>query len=93
MKSRRQDESRTQVHGAMMFALGSYMEQESKKVDQWRDQGIGQLYAHLSHELEEIRANIKDDDLTWLVHNAADATSLAAILLAKALEMTGTKIA
>lgn len=87
MKKDRTDESRAQLEKAFYFALGSYAEQEAKKDDQWRDQSIGQLYAHLYHELGEIRTNLKRNDrLTFLVHNCVDAVSLSTILLAKVME-------
>ena len=86
---RRMDESRARVSQAMFFALGGYMEQEATKEDQWRDQSIGQLYAHLKHELEEIQSNLRQSDMTWLVHNASDAAGLSAIFLAKVLEAAG----
>lgn len=85
----RVDISRAMLERAFYFALGSYMEQESKKDDQWRDQTIGQLYDHLLHELEEIRRNLRDSQLTFLVHNSVDAVSLATILLAKAMLQAG----
>lgn len=81
------DESRAMLSHAMAFGLGGYMEQEATKEDQWRDQSIGQLYAHLNHELGEIQSNIKRGEMTWLIHNASDAVGLSAILLAKVLEM------
>ena len=84
---RRMDESRRKLACAYAFAMGSYMEQEAKKTDQWRDQNTGQLYAHLAHELEEIWGNIRQGDKTWLLHNAADAAGLALIFLAHVLEL------
>lgn len=85
--TRRMDESRALLEQAAAFAIGSYMEQEAKKEDQWRDQGTGQLYAHLNHELQEIQGNIRQGDLTWLMHNAADAAGLALIFLAHVREL------
>lgn len=88
MHKDRTDESRTKLVNAFYFALGSYMEQEAKKDDTWRDQNIGQLYAHLHHELEEIRTNLKRNDrLTFLLHNCVDAVSLATILLAHVMDI------
>jgi len=89
MKKTRIDESRERLVRAFYFALGSYMEQEAKKEDQWRDQNLGQLYAHLKHELEEIRRSMQSGNLTFLLHNCVDAVSLATILLAKVMEMAG----
>ena len=89
MKRRRMDESRGFLVKAFYFALGSYMEQEAKKEDQWRDQSIGELYAHLRHEIEEVRRNLKTNDYTYLVHNCADLVGLSAILLAKVMEEGG----
>jgi len=82
------DESREKLTQAFYFALGSYMEQEATKTDQWRGESIGQLYAHLLHEVQvEIKRNLKNNDLTYLLHNAVDAVSLSVILLAKVMEM------
>ena len=89
MERTRVDNSRVLLEKAFYFALGSYMEQEAKKEDQWRDQSIGQLYDHLKHELEEIRANMKRQELTYLVHNCVDAVGLSTILLSKAMGMAG----
>lgn len=46
-----------------------------------------QLYAHLRHEIDEIQVNLRQSDLTWLVHNASDVCGLATIFLATVLEM------
>jgi hypothetical protein len=86
----RQDESRARLVEAFYLALGAYTEQEAKKEDQWADQSLGQLYAHLSHELEEVRTNLKrTDKLTFLLHNCADMVGLSTILLAKVMEIAG----
>jgi hypothetical protein len=76
-------ESREMLLKAMMMSLGSYTEQEAKKRDTWRDQTIGQLYAHLKHELEEVRRSLECGEKTILIHNLMDMCSLSAILLAK----------
>lgn len=89
MKTSRIDESRRKLTKAFYLSLGAYMEQEAKKGDSWRDQSLGEAYAHLSHELKEIRGNINNNDLTHLVHNASDAVILATILLSRAMEMAG----
>ncbi len=90
MDKTRTDESRARLVEAFYFALGSYAEQEAKKDDQWRDQSIGQQYAHLHHELEEIRINLKRNDrLTYLLYNCVDAVSLATMLLSTVMEMAG----
>ncbi|RLC36280.1 hypothetical protein DRH29_04895 [candidate division Kazan bacterium] len=79
----RMTESRNKLLKAMMLALGSYIEQEAKKLDQWRDQSFGQLYAHLKHEIAEIgRSKTKTQQL----HNCIDACALSAMLIAKLLE-------
>jgi len=79
----RRDFSRAELERAFYFALGMYTEQESKKDDQWKDQSLGDLFAHLSHEIQEIRNNIsKGMPMTYLVHNSADAVGLSCILLA-----------
>lgn len=90
MEKTRADESRAKLLNAFYFALGSYAEQEAKKDDQWRDQSIGQQYAHLAHEIEEIRTNLKRNDrLTYLLHNCVDAVSLSAMLLSTVMDMAG----
>lgn len=90
MDETRTDESRSRLVNAFYFALGAYTEQEAKKEDQWRDQSIGQLYAHLNHEVQEIRTNLKrDDKVQFLIHNVIDALSLSAIFLAKLMEEHG----
>ena len=86
----RRDESRELLVKAFYMALGSYTEQESKKLDTWRDQSLGDLFNHLAHEIEEIRQNIKrKDPNTFLVHNSMDACSLATILLAHVMMKDG----
>ena len=85
-KHTRITESRNKLKEAFLVAMGSYIEQEATKDDLWRDQSIGQLYAHLSHEIEEIRRNIGRDELDYLAHNAIDAVLLSTMLLAITLE-------
>lgn len=88
MKKKRLDESRKDLVTAFYFALGEYTGQEAKKIDQWRDQSIGQLYNHLHHEVvEEIRGDLKKSDLQFLLHDAMDAVNLSCILLAKVMRM------
>lgn len=88
MDKTRTDESRQKLVEAFYFALGSYTEQEATKEDTWRDQSIGQLYAHLFHELGEIRTNLKrNDKLQFLLHNCVDAVSLSTILLSKVMDI------
>lgn len=87
MRGTRIDESRARLVRAFYFALGGYTEQEAKKLDEWRDQSLGQLYDHLRHELDEIRSNLKRSELSYLVHNCVDAVGLSTILLATAMEM------
>ena len=89
-KETRVDESRRKMVNAFWFALGSYMEQEATKGDEWRDVDIGALYAHLLHEVEsEIRGNIRRGEQTYLLHNAVDAVSLSLMLLSRAMEQAG----
>jgi len=88
MQHTKTDESRSKLKEAFYYALGGYAEQEAKKDDQWRDQSIGQLYAHLAHEIEEIRTNLKRDDrITFLLHNCVDAVGLSCILLSTVMDM------
>jgi len=71
---------------SFMFALGSYVEQEAKKGDNWRERNLGELYNHLAHEVEEIRRNLRRSEAAYLVHNTANAVMLSCMLLAKALD-------
>ncbi len=80
----RVDESRIFIKTALDMAYGSYVEQEGKKSDQWRDQSIGELGNHIRHEVDEIMSNIKRGEIGYLVHNAMDVIELGAILLAQA---------
>ena len=82
-KDYRMFESRMMLKRAFNIALGSYIEQESKKEDRWREQSFGELYAHLRHEIEEIR---RSKSRTEQLHNAIDACLLSAMLIAKLLE-------
>ena len=86
MRRDRIDESREKMLKAFYFALGSYMEQEAKKADTWRDQGYGELYAHLKHELEEIKRSMTANNLTYMIHNCVDVVLLSNMLLARAME-------
>lgn len=65
------------VEEAMILALGSYIEQEAKKKDQWRDESFNQLYKHLRDEIAEI-AN--SEGVTIRLHNCIDACALSAML-------------
>lgn len=88
-KTQRLDESRAMLLASAGFALGVVTEQEATKLDEWRDVELGQLYEHLRHEVaEEIRGNIRRNELTYLIHNAADAAALSLMILARALEMS-----
>lgn len=86
MKNERVDESRVILEKAFYFALGSYGEQEAKKVDVWRDQTYGQLYAHLKHELQEVK---RSNDRRKQIHNLVDMTMLSTILLAHVMLESG----
>lgn len=83
-KTGRVDESRVLFRAALDMAYGSYVEQEGKKSDQWRDQSLGQIMNHLAHEIEEVRGNLKRGEIGYLLHNAMDVIELGAILLAQA---------
>lgn len=76
----RMAESRVLVRKALDAAMGVYVEQESKKTDSWRDTNWDDLIQHLKHEIHEIQYS---HSLTAQLHNALDATALAAILVAK----------
>ena len=76
----RMSDSREKLLSVMMMALGSYIEQEAKKKDEWRDKSWGECYVHLKHEVIEIgRSKTK----TAQLHNCLDAINLAAIMAAK----------
>lgn len=83
-KETRVDESRRLIRQALDMAYGSYVEQEGKKSDQWRDATIGQHGDHIKHEIEEVMANLRRGEIGYLVHNAMDIIELGAILLASA---------
>lgn len=83
----RVDQSRQMILNALMMAYGSYIEQEGKKGDQWRDQSLGQLGDHIRHEInDEVMQNLKRNEIGFLMHNAMDVIELGAMLLAKAQE-------
>lgn len=76
-------ESRRRLMRVFYVALGSYIEQESKKLDQWRDELFGQNYGHLSHEVKEIG---ESKSRTTQIHNCSDSAMLSLIMLDKVLE-------
>ena len=91
-KTTRIDESREMVRKAFDMSYGSYVEQEGKKGDQWRDQILGQLAGHLQHEVEEVMGNIRRGEIGFLIHNGMDITELGAIIVAKANEYIANKV-
>lgn len=76
----------TPLTAACYFALGSYMEQESKKEDQWRDESFDDLYGDAKAEINEIQENIREDDLDALLRNSVDLVLLVGILYAAVLD-------
>ena len=80
----RVDESRQQIWEALVMAFASYVEQEGKKEDIWRDQNLGQLGDHLRHEVEEVMSNLRRGEIGYLLHNAMDVIELGAMILAHA---------
>ena len=76
----RMTDSRQKILNAMMLSLGSYIEQEAKKKDEWRNKSFGELYAHLKHEITEIG---RSKSKTVQLHNCMDACALSAIMVAK----------
>jgi len=84
---KRLDNSRERIRQALDCAWGSYIEQEGKKNDQWRDQNLGQLGDHIRHEIEECMGNIRCGELGFLLHNAMDVMELGAMLYARAQEI------
>ncbi len=82
-QDKRMSESRKRIIELFYTTLGSYIEQESKKMDQWRDETYGQLFGHLKHEVGEIgRSKTK----TTQIHNCMDSAMLSLLLLDKVLE-------
>jgi len=74
--------SRDRLIRAFFASLGSYIEQEAKKMDEWRDKSLGEIYAHLKHEIAEIgRSSAK----TTMLHNCMDACILSAMMVSKLL--------
>ena len=84
---KRIDDSRERIRQALEAAWGSYIEQEGKKNDQWRDVNLGQLGAHIVHEIDECMGNIRQGQLGFLLHNAMDVMELGAMLFARAEEI------
>ena len=79
-EDKRMVESRQKLLNAMLLSLGAYIEQEGKKMDQWRDKSYGECYAHLKHEIAEIE---RSKEKTVQLHNAMDACALSAIMVCK----------
>jgi hypothetical protein len=50
----RLDVSREMIRKALDMVYRSYVEQEGKKSDTWRDANIGQLGNHIQHEIGEV---------------------------------------
>ena len=82
-QDKRMSESRLRIIRTFNVALGSYIEQEAKKLDQWRDQTYGELYGHLKHEIGEIGRSKRR---TIQIHNCIDSIMLSCLLLDKVLE-------
>ena len=77
---KRMSESRSILYQAHSLAMGSYIEQEATKQDQWREQSWWQLMQHLKHEIRELE---RSKSRIVQLHNAIDACSLSAILMGK----------
>jgi hypothetical protein len=88
----RLDDSREKIRQALVCAYGSYIEQEGKKTDQWRDQNLGQIGDHIRHEIEECMGNIRRGEIGFLLHNAMDVMELGAMLFARAQELISQRI-
>lgn len=82
-QDKRMTESRRLLQKSFYIAFGSYIEQEAKKLDQWRDQTFWQLLQHLKHEVGEIE---RSKSRTVQYHNAIDAVMLADMILSKIME-------
>jgi len=66
------------------FALGVYVENEGKKLDEWRTAAFDKLRKHLEHEVfVEVQRDVKSSRRELLVHNAADAVCLAAMMVVR----------
>lgn len=77
--------SRIRIRRMLDAAYGLYIGQEPKHSDSWRKLSSGELYAHLKHEIEEIKRSVTRERR---FHNALDACALAAILAAR-IEIEG----
>ena len=75
----------TPLTAACYFALGSYLEQEATKGDQWRGESFETLYSNVANEVEIVRDNISNDDLDHLLRNSVDVVLLSGILHAAVL--------
>jgi len=75
----RKADSRQRIRQALDAAFGVYIGQEPKRGDSWRDWTYGQLYAHLRHEIEEIK---RSENAERQYHNCLDVIGEAAILAA-----------
>ena len=82
-------ESRVMMFNAFSVMMGSYIEQEAKKKDQWRDQTWGELYGHMKHEVLEMA---RSKSATVQLHNALDLLGLSTTLVCKLLEKENEQV-
>lgn len=75
------DDSGRPIVNSLYYSLGSYMEQEDTKRDQWTDETFDELYRHTNHEIDEIRKNLNNNQLDYFLHNATDFALLSLMLL------------
>jgi hypothetical protein len=80
LKYQRVDDSRRRMKEMLDASYGVYIKMEPKQKDSWREQTMGQLQAHLEHELAEIK---RSDTLEKKLHNALDACGVSALLAAR----------
>lgn len=78
----------TKLEYALYFGLGVYTEQEDTKSDQWADESYGDLLDHITHEVGEIRRNVNDDQMNFLLHNSADFVTLSTMILVTIADQT-----
>lgn len=75
----RVDDSRSRVREMLNAALGVYIKAEPKQRDQWRDQSFNGVWAHLLHEVEEVK---RSGSVERKLHNLLDLCGQAAICAA-----------
>ena len=81
-------DSQRRLRQVFDFAFGVYMKEEINKTDSWRDIEWGKLWAHFTHEIEEIK---RSKTRTRQLHNILDAINLLGMLGGKIVESQEVK--